>query len=99
LVFVDSVMEHLPEPKGGESANGPTYVRRALGPFSDLCKARGVAGPVSSHPPKARGQTFADYVMASAAFVHATRVGLLFGWYPDDLELPDQERRRVSWFE
>jgi hypothetical protein len=96
LVFVDSVMEHLPEPKGGgENANSPTFVRRALGPFSDLCKQRTVAGLVSTHPPKSRGSTFADYVMASAAFVHVSRVGLLFAWHPDDLELPDQERRRV----
>ena len=54
-----------------------------------------MAGLISTHPPKARGSTFADNVMASAAFVHITRVGLLFAWHPDDLELPDQERRRV----
>ena len=33
--------------------------------------------------------------MASAAFVHVTRVGLLFARHRDDLDLPDQERRRV----
>jgi hypothetical protein len=95
FVFIDSVLEHLPEPKGGESANSAPFIRRALRPFGDVCKARGVAGLVSTHPPKSRGATFADYVMASAAFVHVARVGLLFAWHPDDLELPDQERRRV----
>src|SRR5207302_5822007 len=60
-----------------------------------LCKAREVAGLISTHPPKAKGSTFADMVIASAAFVHLTRVGVLFAWHPDDLALPDQERRRV----
>ena len=95
FVFIDSVLEHLPEPKGSESTNSPTFIRRSLRPFGDVCKARNVAGLVSTHPPKSKGATFADYVMASAAFVHVTRVGLLFAWHPDDLELPDQERRRV----
>ena len=95
LVFIDSVMEHVPEARGGENVNSPTFVRRALGPFADLCKARGIAGLVSTHPPKAKGSTFADMVLASTAFIHMTRVGLLFAWHPDDLELPDQERRRV----
>jgi putative DNA primase/helicase len=95
LIFVDSVLEVLPEAKGSENINSPTFVRRSIGPFSDLCKTRHVAGLVSTHPPKSKGTTFADNVMASAAFVHMTRVGLLFAWHPDDLDLPDQERRRV----
>jgi putative DNA primase/helicase len=95
IVFVDSVLEHMPEPKSGESINSPTFIRRSLGPFADLCKARHVAGLVSTHPPKAKGTTFADNVIASAAFVHVTRVGLLFAWHPEDIDLPDQERRRI----
>ena len=95
LVFIDSVMEHMPEPRSGENINTTTFVRRSLGPFADLCKARQIAGLVSTHPPKAKGSTFADNVIASAAFVHVSRVGLLFAWHPDDLELDDQERRRV----
>ncbi len=95
VVFVDSVLEVLPEARGGENVNSPTFIRRALGPFADLFKARQVAGLMSTHPPKSKGSTFADNVIASAAFVHLTRVGLLFAWHPDDLELPDQERRRV----
>jgi AAA domain len=95
LVFVDSVLEHMPEAKGGENINSPTFIRRSLGAFADLCKTRHVAGLVSTHPPKSKGSTFADSVIASAAFVHMTRVGLLFAWHPEDLELSDQGRRRV----
>jgi hypothetical protein len=95
FVLIDSVLEHMPDPKSGENINQPTFIRRSLGNFADLCKARHVAGLVSTHPPKSKGSTFADSVISSAAFVHMTRVGLLFAWHPADLELPDQERRRV----
>jgi putative DNA primase/helicase len=95
LVFIDSVLEVLPEPGHGESINSAPFVRRSLGPTSDMLKNRNIAGLVSTHPPKGKGSTFQDSVMASAAFVHVTRVGLLFAWHPDDLDLPDQERRRV----
>jgi hypothetical protein len=95
FVLIDSVMDHLPDPKGGESIYQPTFVRRALGPFADLCRAKHIAGLISTHPPKAKGSTYADMVLASSAFVHMARVGLLFGWHPADLDLPDDERRRV----
>jgi hypothetical protein len=95
FVFVDSVMEHLPDPQGGENVNSTTFVRRALRPFADLCKSRQVAGLISTHPPKSKGSTFADMVIASAAFVHMCRVGLLFAWHPDDLDLDEGDRRRV----
>jgi hypothetical protein len=95
FVFVDSVMEHLPDAKGGENINSTTFVRRALRPFADLCKAKEVAGLISTHPPKSKGSTFAEMVIASAAFVHMCRVGLLFAWHPDDLDLDEGERRRV----
>jgi hypothetical protein len=95
LVFVDSVLEVMPEPKGGESLSSPMFVRRSLRPLAELLRERQVAGLVSTHPPKAKGSTFADMVISSAAFVHVTRVGMLFAWHPADLELPDQERRRV----
>ncbi len=95
LVFIDSVLEHLPEPKGGENINSPSFIRRSLGPFSELLKTRQIGGLISTHPPKSKGTTFADSVMASAAFVHISRVGLLFAWHPEDHDLPDQDRRRV----
>jgi len=95
LVFVDSIFEHMPPTKSGESIHSTDFIRRALGPFADLCKARQVTGLISTHPPKAKGSTFADMVIASVAFIQVCRVGLLFAWHPDDLELPDQERRRV----
>jgi hypothetical protein len=95
FVLVDSVLDYLPDPRAGESIYQPTFVRKALGPFADLCRAKQVAGLISSHPPKSKGTTFADMVIASAAFVHMARVGLLFAWHPDDLELGDDERRRV----
>jgi hypothetical protein len=95
FVLIDNVLEVMPEAKSGESAFHPMYVRRALRPFGELCRERQVAGLISTHPPKTRGSTFADHVIASAAYVHVTRVGLLFAWHPDDLDLPDQERRRV----
>jgi hypothetical protein len=88
-------MEHLPDPKSGENVNSTTFVRRALRPFANLCKARQVAGLISTHPPKSKGSTFADMVIASAAFVHMCRVGLLFAWHPDDLDLDEGDRRRV----
>jgi hypothetical protein len=95
IVFVDSIIEHLPDPKSGQSINSAQYIRQSLGPFADLCKAHNVAGLISTHPPKAKGSTFADMVLASVAFIQMTRVGLLFAWHPDDLDLDDQERRRV----
>ena len=76
LVVIDAVMEHLPEPKGGENIYQPTFIRRSLGPFADLCKARQIAGLISTHPPKSRGSAFADMVIASAAFVHRYAPGL-----------------------
>jgi putative DNA primase/helicase len=95
FVLIDSVLEVMPETKGSESSFHPMYVRRALRPFGELCRERHVAGLISTHPPKTKGTTFADHVISSAAFVHVTRVGLLFAWHPDDVDLPDQERRRV----
>jgi putative DNA primase/helicase len=95
LMFVDSVLEHLPDPKSSESIYQPRFIRRALRPFGDLVRDRQVAGLFSTHPPKAKGSTFAENVMASAAFVHVSRTGMLFAWHPDDLDRPDQQRRRV----
>lgn len=95
LVFIDSIFEETPSTKGGESIYSVDFIRRALRPFNDLCKEKKVAGLISTHPPKAKGSSFADMVMASAAFIQVTRVGLLFTWHPDDLDVPDQERRRV----
>ncbi len=96
LVFVDSVLEHFPEQRtGADNINSAPYVRGALAPFAEMCRERRISGLISTHPPKAKGSTYADTVMASAAFVHLARVGLLFAWHPDDLDLPDQERRRV----
>ena len=95
LVFIDSVFEHMPPTRGSESIYSTDFIRRSLGPFRNLCRTCNVAGLISTHPPKGKGSTFADMVIASAAFVHVTRVGLLFAWHPDDVELPEGDRRRV----
>ena len=52
IVVVDAVMEHLPGARGSENANSVTFVRGSLRPFANLCQQRGVAGVISTHPPK-----------------------------------------------
>jgi hypothetical protein len=96
LVFVDSVFEETPEAKGKESINSTDFIRQVLKPFNRLCREHGVAGLVSTHPPKSAGQTYAANVHASGAFVQLARVGLLFGFHPDDIDLSnDDDKRRV----
>jgi hypothetical protein len=95
LVFIDCALDHMPAPRSGESINSPTFVRHALGPLKRLVRARQVVGQFSMHPPKARSADFRDLVQASQAFSAIPRVGLLFAWHPDDLERPEDERRRV----
>jgi NrS-1 polymerase HBD domain/AAA domain len=95
VVFVDAVMEHLPETRGSETANSVTFVRRSLRPFANLCEQRRVAGVISTHPPKSRANGFADAYHGSGAFVQMSRSCLLFGWHPEDRELSDDKHRRV----
>jgi hypothetical protein len=94
-VFIDAVMEHLPEARGGETANSSTFVRQALRPFARLCERRQIAGKISTHPPKGRAGGFADAFHGSSAFIQLSRSCLLFGWHPDDRDRPEDERRRV----
>ncbi len=95
LVFVDALMSHMPDARGGENTRSPTFVRAALQPFADLCKTRKVTGLFGLHPRKAGGDTFADVVQESGVFTQLPRLGLLFGYHPDDLELPQDQQRRV----
>ncbi len=95
LVFVDALMSHMPDAVAGENTRSPTFVRQALEPLADLCKRRKVTGLFGLHPRKAGGDTFADVVQESGVFTQLPRIGLLFGYHPDDLELPREHQRRV----
>jgi AAA domain len=95
LAFVDAVMSHMPEAKGGENTRSPTFVREALTPLADVCKAKELTALFGLHPRKAGGDTFADVVQESGAFTQLPRLGLLFGYHPEDFELPRDEQRRV----
>ena len=95
LLFVDAVMEHLPDPKAGEGSNSATFVRRALRPLAMLCEERTLAGLISTHPPKGKAASFTDVYHGSGAFVQVSRSLIYFAYHPDDLELPDNDRRRV----
>ena len=70
-------------------------MRNSLEPLAALCKDRKVTGLFGLHPRKAGGDTFADVVQESGAFTQVPRIGLLFGYHPDDLELPRDQQRRV----
>jgi hypothetical protein len=95
LVFLDAVMSHMPDPRGGENIRSPTYVRSALEPLADVRQQRRITSLFGLHPRKAGGDTFADVVQESGAFTQLPRIGLLFGYHPDDLELDAEQRRRV----
>jgi AAA domain len=94
LVLFDALLDHMPAASGGENINSPTYVRGALGPLKQLVQELGIVGIISMHPPKARGTSYRDLVQASQAFSAIPRLGLYFGWHPDDAE-DDPDRRRV----
>ncbi len=95
FVFIDAAMEHMPPSRGGENVNSPTFVRGAMGPLARLSRERQITSLFGLHPPKARAKTFADTVQASGAFSQLSRTGLLFGYHPDDRDLPREEQRRV----
>lgn len=96
LVFVDALLEHMPEPKAGESINSATWVRKALRPFKAFLQLHeDVAGLYSMHPPKGRPANFRDLVQSSQAFSAIPRTGLLFGYHPEDADLHEREKRRV----
>lgn len=95
MVFIDSVMEHLPDPEKGESSNSTAFVRRALRPLAGLCENRRAAGLISTHPPKGKADSFTGAYHGSGAFTQLSRSCLLFGWHPDDRDLADEDRRRV----
>ena len=96
LLLIDAVLEHMPEPKGGENINSPTFVRRAIAPFVSLLREVDAAGVISMHPPKgvSAGSEFRDLVQSSQAWTAVSRLGLLVTWHPEDLELADEEQRR-----
>ena len=54
-----------------------------------------MTGLFGLHPRKAGGDTFADVVQESGVFTQLPRLGLLFGYHPEDLELPQDQQRRV----
>ena len=93
LLFIDAAMSHMPQARGSENVNSPTFVRSALAPLISLCRERHITALFGVHPPKARAGTFADAVQASGAFSQLPRLGLLFGIHPEDLALP---RRRAA---
>lgn len=95
VVFVDAVMEHLPDSKGAENANSTTFVRGALRPFARLTHERGISGLISTHPPRRPPASFSDAYHGSGAFTQMSRSCLLYGWHPDDRTLPEDGRRRV----
>ena len=95
LLFIDAVMEHLPDPKAGEGSNSATFVRRSLRPLATLCEERALAGLISTHPPKGRAANFTDVYHGSGAFVQVSRSLIYFAYHPSDLELPADDRRRV----
>jgi hypothetical protein len=95
LAFIDAMMSHMPESGGGQNTRSPTFVRGALGPLAEMCRRRSLTGLFSLHPRKAGGETFADVVQEAGAFTQLPRMGLLFGYHPDDRELPQPQQRRV----
>ena len=96
LVFIDAVMEHFPESRGGaENVNSTTFIRSCLRPLAALLERRRIAGVISGHPPKRRATQFSDFYSASAAFTQVSRSCLLFGFHPEDTDLPEEQRRRV----
>ena len=95
LIFIDALMSHMPEARGSENTRSPTFVRQALAPLGDLAKERKVTPLFGLHPRKAGGETFADVVQESGVFTQLPRLGLLFGYHPDDVELPRDQQRRV----
>jgi hypothetical protein len=95
LVYIDALMEHMPDGRGSENTRSPTFVRAALRPLADTSKRLGTTTLFSLHPRKAGGDTFADVVQESGVFTQLPRLGLLFGYHPDDIELPQDQQRRV----
>ena len=95
LVFVDAVMEHLPDARGGENANSTTFVRGSLRPLAAMSERRLVATLISTHPPKRHAANFADLYHASRAFTQVSRSLMVLGAHPDDAALPFEDRRRV----
>jgi hypothetical protein len=95
LIFIDSLMSHMPDPHGGENTRSPTFVRAALQPLADLSRELSLTALFGLHPRKAGGDTFADVVQESGAFTQLPRLGLMFGYHPDDRHLPQCEQRRV----
>ena len=95
LVLVDALMSHMPDARGSENTRSPTFVRAALEPLADLCKRRSTTVLFGLHPRKAGGESFAEVVQESGAFTQLPRLGLLFGYHPDDVELPRDQQRRV----
>lgn len=95
LVFVDAPMSHMPDPGPGENLRLPTFVRAALQPLADVCRQRKATALFGLHPRKGGGETFADVVQESGVLTQLPRLGLLFGYHPDDRELPHDQQRRV----
>lgn len=95
LIFIDALMEHMPDAQGSENTRSPTFVRQALAPLANLAKERRTTPLFGLHPRKAAGETFADVVQESGVFTQLPRIGLLFGYHPEDSELPPEEQRRV----
>jgi hypothetical protein len=94
LILFDALLDNMPPPTGGENINSPTFVRAALEPLRQLVRELDIVAVISLHPPKSRGFAFRDFVQGSQAFSAGPRLGLLFGWHPDDAE-DDPNRRRV----
>jgi hypothetical protein len=97
LVLIDAVLEHMPEPRGGESVNSPVFVRRVLTPLRELLREMKLACVISLHPSKGANPAgeFRDMVQTSQAWMAVSRLGLLVTWHPADMELEQESRRRV----
>ena len=84
VVIFDSLLDHFPPSRSGETANQPTFVREALFPLKLLVRELDLAGVMSLHPSKGRAANFRDLVQMSQAFTAIPRIGLLFTCHPDD---------------
>lgn len=94
VLFIDAALDHMPDPKAGESVNSPTFVRATFDLLRRMTRELDSVGLFSMHPPKAKGVSFRDLVQASQALSAIPRVGLYIAYHPDDDE-DDPACRRI----
>ena len=92
LVVVDVLMAYL-----GARTNSyrDQDVRALLGPLSAMAEETRCAVLLLRHPTKAANRDPVLYGGGSIGIMGAARVGLLASLHPDDVELPEADRRRL----